>query len=84
MFFDDVVIARSLFIFFIDIDINSWKTKSKINAGKGGASAIANGFDFGAAVVTVGGRLTRTGAVTNDITGEIIRFSNGVLKGDKE
>ena len=45
----------------------------------------ANGFDFGAAVVTVGGRLTRTGAVTNDITGEVVWFDNGVLKkGEKK
>ena len=40
----------------------------------------ANGFDFGAAIVTVGGRPTRTGYVTNDITGEVIYFNNGVLK----
>ena len=38
------------------------------------------GFDFGAALVTVGGRPTFTGAVTNDITGEVLVFDNGVLK----
>lgn len=43
-----------------------------------------NGFDFGAAIVTVGGRPTRTGAVTNDITGEVIWFDNGFfMKGEK-
>jgi hypothetical protein len=40
----------------------------------------AGGFDFGAALVTVGGRATFTGAVTNDITGEVLVFNNGVLK----
>lgn len=40
----------------------------------------ANGFDFGSALVTVGGRPTRTGSVTNDITGEVWRFDNGVLQ----
>lgn len=41
-----------------------------------------HGFDFGAALVTVGGRPTRTGVVTNDVTGEIWRFDNGALKTD--
>lgn len=41
----------------------------------------ADGFDFGAALVTVGGRPTFTGTITNDITGEVVRFDNGVHKG---
>lgn len=45
----------------------------------------SGGFDFGAALVTVGGKATYTGVVTNDVTGEILRFDNGVLKkGEKK
>ena len=40
----------------------------------------ANGFDFGSALVTVGGRATFTGEVTNSITGAVLRFDNGILK----
>ena len=44
----------------------------------------ANGFDFGAAIVTVGGRGAFTGEVTNDLTGVILRFDNGILKKGNE
>lgn len=38
------------------------------------------GFDFGAALVTVGGVAAWTGVLTNDVTGEVLTFDNGVLK----
>ena len=44
----------------------------------------ANGFDFGAAIVTVGGKGTFTGEVTNDVTGVVLRFDNGILKKGNE
>ena len=40
----------------------------------------SSGFDFGAALVTVGGKAAFTGVVTNDVTGEVLKFDNGVLK----
>ena len=49
---------------------------SRRNETFGGAS----GFDFGAAIVTVGGKGAFTGEVTNDLTGVVLRFDNGILK----
>lgn len=43
-----------------------------------------NGFDFGAAIVTVGGKGAFTGEVTNDLTGVVLRFDNGILKKGNE
>lgn len=40
----------------------------------------ASGFDFGAAIVTVGGKAAFTGVITNELTGEVLKFDNGVLK----
>jgi hypothetical protein len=40
----------------------------------------SGGFDFGAALVTVGGKAAFTGSVTNELTGEVLKFDNGVLK----
>lgn len=42
------------------------------------------GFDFGSALVTVSGKATFTGIITNDVTGEVLRFDNGVLKKGEE
>ena len=45
----------------------------------------AKGFDFGSALVTVDGKPTFTGVVTNFWTGEVLNFRNGVyLKDTKE
>lgn len=43
-----------------------------------------NGFDFGAAIVTVSGKAAFTGEVTNDLTGAVLRFDNGILKKGNE
>ena len=43
-----------------------------------------NGFDFGSALVTVGGKAAFTGEVTNDLTGVVLRFDNGILKKGNE
>ena len=43
-----------------------------------------NGFDFGSALVTVSGKGAFTGEVTNDLTGVILRFDNGILKKGNE
>lgn len=40
----------------------------------------SGGFDFGAALVTVGGKAAFTGVITNELTGEVLKFDNGVLK----
>jgi hypothetical protein len=37
-----------------------------------------NGFDFGSALVTVDGVPTFTGSVTNQVTGEVLDFRNGI------
>ena len=45
----------------------------------------SGGFDFGAALVTVGGKAAVTGVITNELTGEVLKFDNGVLKkGEKK
>jgi hypothetical protein len=51
--------------------------KNEIFGGKGG-------FDFGAALVTVGGKAAFTGVITNDDTGAVYKFDNGALKTGEE
>jgi hypothetical protein len=43
-----------------------------------------NGFDFGSAVVTVGGKPAFTGTVSNDVTGATLRFDNGILQKEND
>lgn len=54
-------------------DLPALTRKNEIFGGSGG-------FDFGEALVTVSGKATYTGVVTNDVTGEVLKFDNGVLK----
>ena len=58
-------------------DLPALTRKNEIFGGSGG-------FDFGAALVTVSGKATYTGVVTNDVTGEVLKFDNGVLKKGEE
>ena len=54
-------------------DLPALTRKNEIFGGSGG-------FDFGAALVTVGGKAAFTGVITNELTGEVLKFDNGVLK----
>ena len=59
-------------------DLPALTRKNEIFGGSGG-------FDFGAALVTVGGKAAFTGVITNELTGEVMKFDNGVLKkGEKK
>lgn len=58
-------------------DLPALARKNEIFGGSGG-------FDFGAALVTVGGKAAFTGVITNELTGEILKFDNGVLKKGEE
>ena len=42
------------------------------------------GFDFGDCTITIGGRTPYTGFVTNNITGEVLYFDQGINKGSPE
>jgi hypothetical protein len=77
----------------IEVDGREWKGCHKCSvvrpASAAGAPALTRkneifggkgGFDFGAAIVTVGGRPSFTGEVANDETGEVLKYDNGILK----